>query len=653
MKFWCRKLLFVLVPATLACAVTLAATDEGAALYSQHCAQCHDTGANRAPLLDDLEALTSDEILSALQGGVMRKQGAALTLSEREALSEFLSAGAAGTGAAANGSPASAANAASAAAAPAAAMRALARRSNLCRFTRPALDLSAPHWNGWGNAPTNNRRISPQDAGLTAAEVPKLHLKWAFGFPGATSAAVQPTVVGRWVFVGSTSGRVYALDLDEGCVYWTFDAGHEVRTAVTIAPIPRVEAGGTQYAAYFADVGANVYSVNPVTGGLRWKQRVGDAAAGDTGSPTVFGGRIYVPLTAGGEGAEGGKAHGAIVALDADTGRQLWLASTLAEPPQPTGHDEDGNVIHGPNGVSVWSAPTVDAKTNRVYVGTGDSHADPAGPTSDSILAFDMNTGAMVWAHQATAHDAYSGGCDRPDLKGCPDENGPDFDFGEAPALVSLPNSKRLLIVGQKSGLVFGLDPDDKGREVWRARLGSGGVNGGINWGVATDDTNVYVAVSDHLDILKRDAMLNPHAGGLAALRLTDGKQLWRTNVSACAEHQGSNQLLHPVTDGSAPPDFGCSTAQSAAVTLIPGVAFSGSLDGHIRAYATSTGRVLWDFDTARDFYTVNYVEARGGSIDVGGPAIVNGILLTTSGYAKWGGMHGNVLLAFSAEPER
>ena len=301
----------------------------------------------------------------------------------------------------------------------------------------------------------------------------------------------------------------------------------------------------------------------------------------------------------------------------------------------------------------MWSAPTIDAKTNRVYVGTGDGHSDPAGSTSDSILAYDMKTGAMVWAHQATAHDAYNGGCDRPDLKGCPREAGPDFDFGEAPALVTLANGKRLLVIGQKSGIAYGFDPDDKGREVWRTRLGVGGVNGGINWGVATDENNVYVAVSDHFDLLRRDFEVNPHGGGIAALRLSDGKQLWRTNLSACDQHEGSDQLQNPINDGSAPRDFGCSPAQSAALTLIPGVVFSGCLDGHLRAYATDTGQVLWDFDTARDFYTTDYLDARGGSIDVGGPALVNGILLTTSGYARWGGMRGNVLLAFTAEPRQ
>jgi polyvinyl alcohol dehydrogenase (cytochrome) len=308
--------------------------------------------------------------------------------------------------------------------------------------------------------------------------------------------------------------------------------------------------------------------------------------------------------------------------------------------------------MYGPSGASVWSPPTIDAKTGRLYVGTGDGHSSPAGNTSDSILALDMQSGAHVWVHQATPRDAYNGGCDRKDLKGCPDENGPDWDFGEPPALVSLPHGKRLLVAGQKSGVVYAFDPDANGKEVWKLRVGTGGVLGGVNWGVATDDRNVYVAVSDHLDILERDAKLGPTAGGLVAIRLEDGKQLWRANVSGCADHQGSVRPPVPGND-AIPPDYGCSPAQSAAVTVIPGVVFSGSLDGHLRAYAANSGRVLWDFDTARDFLTVNYVEGRGGSIDVGGPAVVNGTVLTTSGYSNWGGMPGNVLLAFSVESKR
>jgi polyvinyl alcohol dehydrogenase (cytochrome) len=507
-------------------------------------------------------------------------------------------------------------------------------------------------WGLWGAQPTNTRFQSADRAGLSAAQVPTLTLRWAFGFPGATTAAAQPTIAGGRVFIGSTSGRVYALDLQHGCIEWTFDAAQGVRSAVIIA---RTGDSATTTSAFFSDRGGDVYSLNALDGKLQWRRSVGAGHASATGSPTFYQGRLFVPLTGNEEGAGGSptypccKSHGSLVALDARTGRILWDASTLREPPQPTRRNAAGTQLFGPSGAGVWSAPTIDAQRGRLYVATGDSYSDPAGDTSDAVLAFNLSDGRLLWSHQATSMDAYNSGCDLKDRTGCPQENGPDFDFGQPPILVSLAGGKRLLVVGQKSGLVYGLDPDQDGREVWHRRVGIGGVLGGINWGVASDGGNVYVPVADRLDPVERDAKLNPHAGGLAALRLTDGQLLWRTNVSGCATHEGSVQRLHPAAAGVAPSDFGCSPAQSAPVTVIPGVVFSGSEDGHLRAYSSASGRVLWDFDTARDFETVDFVEARGGSIDAGGPAVAGGFVLSTSGYSKWGEMHGNVLLAFSS----
>jgi len=94
-----------------------------------------------------------------------------------------------------------------------------------------------------------------------------------------------------------------------------------------------------------------------------------------------------------------------------------------------------------------------------------------------------------------------------------------------------------------------------------------------------------------------------------------------------------------------------CKPSQVAAVTVIPGVAFSGTMDGRLRAYATDDGKVIWEHDTAREFTTVNRVKANGGSMSNGGPAVVGGMLFVNSGYSHHGGIRpGNVLLAFSPE---
>jgi len=187
------------------------------------------------------------------------------------------------------------------------------------------------------------------------------------------------------------------------------------------------------------------------------------------------------------------------------------------------------------------------------------------------------------------------------------------------------------VLAGQKSGVVYALDPDAKGRIVWQVRVGKGGVNGGVQWGMASDGKNVYAATSD---VVRRGAAgYDPaQGGGLTALRISDGAKVWYAAPPACDAKKG------------------CSPAQSAAVTAIPGVVFAGSLDGHVRGYSAEDGKVLWDFDTAREFQTVNGVKASGGGVDGPGPVVVNHMLLVGSGYARTGGMGGNVLLAFSAE---
>jgi polyvinyl alcohol dehydrogenase (cytochrome) len=581
-----------------------AVADDGGALYAKYCSACHDHPGARTPSRSSLSLLSKDKVLQTLENGSMRVQGAERTAEEKDAIAAFLSNPAAGT-------------------------EGRATTTSSCSFKPARLDLSSAQWNGWGATPVNDRFQHARDAKLKAADVPKLRLKWAFGFPGETTTGVQPSVVGGRVFVGSHSGRVYALDLNEGCVYWTFEAGNEVRTAISVAA---VRSGGSIGAVFFADTIGNLYSLDADTGQLRWKRHVDDHPAVRTvGAPKVYAGRVYMPVSSGEEvtGAapnyECCTFRGSVVALDAESGDLLWKASTVSEPIQPTRRNAVGTQLYGPSGAGVWTSPTIDARRNQLYVTTGDSYSDPPASTSDSIVAFDLGSGAMRWAHQATPGDAFNIACNLEDKTNCPVAKGPDFDFASPPILVSVGRGKRLLVAGQKSGLVYAVDPDDVGRLIWSTRVGKGGLLGGVMWGSASDGHTVYVAISDYVS----DNQINPNAGGLVALRLTDGKETWRTVASGCKE------------------GVFCSPAQGAAVTLIPGAVFSGSRDGHLRAYATDTGRVIWDFDTAHEFLTVNGVEARGGSIDSGGPAVAGGVVVTTSGYSMFGGMGGNVLLAF------
>lgn len=592
---------------------------DGAALYRQRCASCHDGGVARAPQADALKQMSPELVASALNSGSMQIHAAGLTQAEIRAVSEFV------TGKTLT--------------------KELFPRQAYCSDAGPSLDqsLTKPNWNGWG-VDNANRRFQPAAmAQLSAADVPRLKLKWAFAFPGAVRAYAQPAVVGGRVFVGAQDRHVYSLNASSGCVYWATEADYAVRAAITIGQV----AG--RWTAYFADQHANAYGVDAMTGKILWKTRVNEhPLAVTTGAPTLFEGRLYVGASSGDEVAGASpdypccRFRGSVMALDAATGKTVWQTYTIPEEPKPTKKNAKGTQLYGPSGAAVWSSPTVDPVKRLLYVTTGDSYSDPPARTSDAFMALDLNTGRIVWSRQMTEGDAFTVACGNPlAAAACPDSKGPDFDFGSSPILVNLPNGKRTLVAGQKSGVVSALDPDQQGEVLWQERIGHGSALGGIQWGSAADGDNVYTALSDIGFSLPTanpggppsPPRLDPRSGGgLFALNLATGKRVWTTPPPACGDRPG------------------CSPAQSAAVTVIPGVVFSGSVDGHLRAYATSDGRIIWDVDTIREYETVNGVKGSGGAIDGPGPVVVAGTVYVNSGYGFIGGAPGNVLLAFSVD---
>jgi polyvinyl alcohol dehydrogenase (cytochrome) len=470
-----------------------------------------------------------------------------------------------------------------------------------------------------------NSRYQPT-AGLAAEQVGQLKVKWAFGFPNGTSAYGQPTVTGGRVYVGSDNGFVYALDAASGCVYWSFQSSGGVRTAISVGK------AGSKYAAYFGDVKANVYAVDAETGALLWRKSAeSHPLARVTGAPILHDGRLYVPVASFEEGSgpnlkyECCTFRGSLVAYDATSGEQMWKSYTIPERPRPTKKNSVGTQLYGAAGAAVWSAPTIDSKRNAIYVATGDAYTSPAADSSDAVMAFDLRSGIPLWTHQFTPNDAYLVGC-AAGKDNCPDVMGPDFDFGNSPILRTLPNGKSVIVIGQKSGAAWGIDPDKEGALLWEHKVGAGSALGGIEWGSAADERNGYFATADQ--------QLGAKAGGLAALNLATGEQVWHTPPPA-GECQG----------------VACAQAQSAAITVIPGVVFSGATNGVIRAYAASDGHVLWEFNTARPFTTVNGVAAKGGSLNGPGPIVAGGMMFMNSGYAYLGfGSAGNVLLAFSVD---
>jgi polyvinyl alcohol dehydrogenase (cytochrome) len=582
----------------------------GAQVYQSRCAQCHeDTAATRAPSRDALEKMPPSRILRTLDFGLMMGVAYPLTRVEREAVANYLGKG-------------------SEPAIPAAAFCSVG--------FQPLLDRGKGNWNGWSPSPTNTR-FQP-DRGVSREQVPKLKLKWAYGFAGDVTAFAAPSVINGTVFMGSAGGVVQALEAKTGCLYWSFQANGPVRMAILAVP------NGAGYSLLFGDQIGWFYSLDAKTGKLLWKKRIDDHEGTRlTGSPAVYQGVVFVGA-ASWEETRSIEPHyacctfrGSVTALRAADGSVMWKTYTV-DAPKKLGVNKAGAEQWGPSGAPVWSAPTIDAKRGLIYVTTGDNYSSPATATSDAVMALDIATGKIRWTQQTTPNDAYTSAC-RNHGPNCPQEDGPDFDFGSSALLLALPNGKDILVAGQKSGVVYGLDPDANGKIVWQTRVGQGGRNGGVQWGMASDGQAVFAATSDLSGVLNSGgavggAKFDPaKGGGLTALRPADGAKIWFAAPKPCD-----------------PPRPGCSPAQSQAVTAIPGVLFSGSVDGHLRAFAAENGKVLWDFDTAKSFSAVNGVEAKGGSLDGAGPVVAGGMLFVNSGYPRNGGMPGNVLLAFAPE---
>jgi polyvinyl alcohol dehydrogenase (cytochrome) len=419
-------------------------------------------------------------------------------------------------------------------------------------FTDP---LSGPHWNGWG-VDLSQRRFQPADmAQLAAEDVPKLKLAWAFGFDSVNRAYAQPTIVGARLFIGSANGKVYSLDAKTGCIIWTFEASAPVRTAISIG----IDARG--WSAYFGDQRASAYALDALSGKLRWKVRIDEhPAAIITGAPTLVDPVLYVPITSY-EEATGADLHypccsfrGSIAALDTVTGKVQWKSFSIAELPKPVRTNQLGVQLFGPSGAGIWSSPTVDAAGGMLYATTGDSYSDPAAATSDAFLAFRVRDGELVWSHQMTAGDAYTVACGLMALGSgnCPEARGPDFDFGSSPILVRLGNGKRALIAGQKSGVVYAVDPDRQGALLWQRRIGKGGKQGGVQWGAAADERNVYVALSDSHMRLVPDYTAGAQATVSYSIRLkVVACSRWRSRQESWS---GTRRILAAATPRAAAP---------------------------------------------------------------------------------------------------
>ncbi|WP_460960561.1 outer membrane protein assembly factor BamB family protein [Spirosoma litoris] len=606
-RSWTLAVVFLLLSAVgFAQKLDYSVAAEGQKLYMATCNNCHKAEAGvGAPGYFVLAQMPPRAILAALETGKMREQAKNLTTDQRKAIAQWL------------------------------ASKALKDdpipQEAYGQFTLPPAKSGLVHHSGWGGNLEGTGYRSAQQAGISPETVGRLKLKWAFAFPDVSQVRSKPAIVGDWLIIGTHFGEVYSIHKQTGKIGWRFLAKAAVRGAISVVQ------NNEGIRAFFADNNTNTYAIDVKTGKLLWETKAGKhPQSGNTGSVAVYDNRVYVPLTSNEVVSVLDPTYpccsssGEIVALDARSGKEIWRHRVIAEEAKEVGKKKNGAPFYGPSGAIVWSSPTVDTKRGLLYFGTGENYTSPATTTSDAIQALNLKTGKLVWSFQSTKDDTWNLAC--PGNPNCPEKVGPDFDFGMAPILTKLPSGKEILLVGQKAGIVYGLSPDN-GKVIWQTRIGRGGALGGIHWGMATDGKYVYAANADNKFGInpKVDSLIKPEPG-LFALDAATGKIIWKTAAPACEGKKG------------------CIEANSAAPTVIPGLVFAGALDGHIRAYSTTDGKILWDYDTAKEYQAVNGIAGKGGSIDGSAPVVADGMVFVNSGYGLFGELPGNVLLAFEIE---
>lgn len=581
----------------------------GQRVYKANCAGCHSTGMGRAPQPSILRAMRPASIYQALTEGVMKPMAAGLTEAERVAVSEFLAERKIGAGSAAP--------------------------TFTCKGRQAQFDRKQPPAHaGWGLDPANSHAVPAAAAGLTRADLGRLKLKWAYGFADSNRVRSQPMLAGGAVFIGSHNGHVLALDRETGCERWRFEALAEVRTAVVVEPWKSGDARADPLA-YFGDLAGNVYAVRAFSGEPVWRMRADDhTAALITATPTLHEGTLFVPVSSMEENSAADPAYpcctfrGSVLALDARTGKEKWRTWMVGEPQRRT--NAAGRTEHGPSGVAVWNTPAVDAARGVIYFATGDNYSQPATELSDAVIALDMTTGAIRWSNQVIEGDAWNVGCF---VKGanCPDDAGPDFDFGAGVILARAGDGRDLVLAGQKSGIAYAFDAET-GKQVWQRRVGRGGLAGGILFGMAAQDGRLFAPVSDFGE--SEDASF-PASPGMNAIAIGTGELLWTA----------------PMANACRPEQAACLPGISGAITATPQFVLAGGDDGRLRAYASDSGEVLLDLDLTASFPTVNGVAANGGAMSGGAAPIVDGgQVIVASGYGHAMKMAGNVLLVYEKQ---
>jgi len=571
-----------------------------AEIFNNNCVSCHSGGVPRAPHLTTFQVMSADYILSTLNG-VMSAQAEGLSSEEKIGISEYITGGKVSTS---------------------------LPEPNFCKSNNePIVLVEENSYKEWGYDKENSRYTK---SNINSQNAKKLKLKWVFAYPAASRARSQPSISGNTIFVGGQNLYLYALDRQTGCVRWRTKVDGEIRSAPAIY---FSEKGNFLFA---GDYEGNVYKINPYNGekiwvkSLRYHPRVIL-----TGSLRVDNDIIYVPLSSR-EWADGADPEyqccsfrGGIMALDVAGGNELWTSYSIPLPPKGTGKFNNMGVeILAPSGVPVWNSPTFDTAKNLIYYGTGEAYSSPAAETSDSVIAINKLNGDIEWVYQAESGDAWNMGCFVEADANCPEQDGPDWDFGASVVLANI-DGKSVLFAGRKSGHVYGLDPDNKGKPLWIKRIGKGGFAGGVHWGMATDNKSIFAAVADTNFINKFPGPATP---GIYSLDGISGEINWRfTPIDRCPEN------TKPA----------CDIGISAALTATNDLVIGGGFDGWLYVLNKNTGELIWEFNTAIDFSSFTNVPSNGGSIESDGPVIIDNNIFINSGYQYGGRLGGNVLLNF------
>lgn len=484
-----------------------------------------------------------------------------------------------------------------------------------------------------------NSRSQPAETAISNRTVGALTLKWSVATDGDVTA--NPTVDGGYLYFPDSAGSLYKVDRSTGAIVWKFPISRYTGIDGDFARASPAVAGnllilGNQAGKYIAPDfsafghgdAARVFAVDKATGDPVWMTRVdpGLTMSFVTHSALIAKNTAYVGIASNEELISGFipaaygftfSFRGSIVALDTATGAIKWKTYTV-----PAGYA--GGAIWGSTGAA-------DLKRNRLYIATGNNYAVPqpvlaclkggGTPAScldpadrfDSILALDLDTGAVAWTGRGLTYDAWNVGCGLdvpgvftiPPNDNCPDPKGPDWDFAQGPMMFSDTSSGDLSLVGagQKSGMFWTFRASD-GKLVWATQAAPPGLTGGLQWGSATDSRKIFFAASNSgltgsgtspLPWKLMDGSTTT-SGGWGALDAATGKPLWTTKDPVGSRAEGAVSLANGVV-------FGCNLAY--------GVGTMAALDA-------KTGKLLWSYNS--------------GAMCGAGPSIADGMVYWGSG---------------------